>query len=169
MKYGLFCVLTLCLIFGAYQVAQNKIQSPLALTSLKLGMDVTQIEEVFGTPSAQSRNQYTYILEDGSELFITLRDEVVSSAKVKFHHPVKIQDPEMRKLTLVQMDSHNFESNRPSWFFAGNPAEGMIYKITNEGVIESLTWVPPFTYGNNRPKQVQALLRDFQTQQLDKM
>ena len=165
MKYCLFCVLTLCLIFGAYQVAQNKIQSSLSLTSLKLGMTISQVEAAFGSPSAESRNQYTYILEDGSELFVTLRDDVVSSAKVKFHNPVKIQDPEMRKLTLVQMDSHNFESNNPSWFFAGNPAEGMIYKITNEGVIESLTWVPPFTYGNNQPKQVQALLRDFQTQQ----
>ena len=168
MKYGLFCLLTLCLIFGAYQAAQNKIESPLAISSLKLGMDLEQLEEAFGTPSAQSRNQLTYILNDGSELFITLREDVVSSAKVKFHRTIKIQDPDMKKLTLVQMDSHNLDNN-PSWFFAGNPAEGLIYKITNEGTIESLTWVPPFTYGANRPKQVQALLRDFQTQKLSNL
>lgn len=169
MKYALFCVMTLCLIFGAYQTAQKKIEGTLALTSLKLGMSVEQLEETFGTPSAQSRNQLTYILDDGSELFITLREDLVSSAKVKFHREIKIQDPEMRKLTLVQMDSHALEENNPSWFFAGNPAEGLIYKITNQGTIESLTWVPPFTYGSNRPKHLQALLRDFQTQRLSNL
>jgi hypothetical protein len=164
MKYGLYFVITIGLIFGAYQAAQVKIDRPLNLSTLRLGMSMHEIEANFGTPSAQTRNQYTYILDDGSELFITLRDNKISSAKVKFHRTIKIQDPEMRKLTLVQMDSQNFESNQTSWFFAGKPAEGLIYKITSDGLIESLTWVPPFTYQNNRPKHLQALLRDFQTQ-----
>ena len=164
MKYGLFFVLTLCLIWGAHKTAQYKIEHPIAIDSIKLGMSLEQLEDIFGTPSAKSRNQLTFILNDGSELFITLREDLVSSAKVKFHRTIKIQDPEMRKLTLVQMDSHALEENNPSWFFAGNPAEGLIYKITNAGVIESLTWVPPFTYGGNRPKHLQALLHDFQNQ-----
>ena len=164
MKYGLYLLLTLGLVFGAYQAAQNKIERPLNLSNLRLGMTMRDIEHAFGTPSAQTRNQYTYILDDGSELFITLRDQKISSAQVKFHRTIKIQDPEMKKLTLVQMDSQNIESNNPSWFFAGKPAEGLIYKITSEGLIESLTWVPPFTYLNNRPKHLQALLRDFQSQ-----
>jgi hypothetical protein len=165
VKYGSYLILTICLILGAYKVAQNKIDRPLNLDHLRLGMTVRDMESTFGTPSAQSRNQLTYILEDGSELFITLRDEKISSAKVNFHRMIKIQDPEMKKLSLVQMDMHDFTSNRPSWFFAGSPEAGLIYKITSEGIIESLTWVPPFTYGtNNRAKHLGALLRDFQSQ-----
>lgn len=160
----MYIVLTLGLIFAAKQFAQNKIERPLNLSELRLGMTLPEIEAAFGTPSAESRNQYTFILDDGSELFITLRDNKISSAKVKFHRTMKIQDPQMKKLTLVQMDSQNFDSNNPSWFFAGKPEEGLIYKITSDGVIESLTWVPPFTYANNRPKHLQALLRDFQSQ-----
>jgi outer membrane protein assembly factor BamE (lipoprotein component of BamABCDE complex) len=163
MKYGFYLVLTLCLVFGAYQIAQNKMERPLNLDSLRLGMTSQDIEKTFGTPSAESRNQFTYILHDGSELIITLREQKVSSAKVKFHRKIKIQDPEMKKLTLVQMHHSEFENN-PSWFFAGKPEQGLIYKITSEGVIESLTWVPPFSYSSNQPKQLQALLQDFNSQ-----
>lgn len=163
MKYGFYLVLTLCLVFGAYQIAQNKLARPLKLDALRLGMSAREIEKSFGTPSAEARNQFTYILQDGSELLITFRDKKVSSAKVKFHKTIKIQDPEMKKLTLVQMH-HDLATNDPSWFFAGKPEEGLIYKITSEGVIESLTWVPPFTYGSNQPKQLQALLQDFNSQ-----
>jgi hypothetical protein len=169
MKYGFYFVLTLGLIIGAYQAAQNKISGPQNLNTLRLGMTVRDIEQNFGSPSAQSRNQYTYILDDGSELVITLRDEKISSAKVKFHSIVKIQDPEMKKLSLVQMDTHDITDNSPSWFFAGKPEEGLIYKITSEGVIESLTWVPPFTYGSTRPKQLGALLHDFRSQQVSNL
>ena len=164
MKYGFFIILTLCIVFGAYQTAQSKLKRPLDLSSVRLGMTMKELKKNFGTPSAKSRNQLTYIMDDGSELFITLRDKVVSSANVKFHRVVKIQDPQMKELTLVQMDMPQ-DNNSPSWFYAGNPAEGLIYKITTDGIIEGQTWVPPFTYGNNRAKHLQALLQDFQSQQ----
>jgi hypothetical protein len=164
MKYGFYLLLTLTLTLSAYLVAQHKIQRPLELDSIRLGMTVDEIQKTFGTPFAETRNHFTYVLQDGSELFITLRDERVSSATVKFHRTIQIQDPEMKRLTLVQMDQAQQESNNPSWFFAGKPEEGLIYKITSQGLIESLTWVPPFSYGSNRPKQLQALLRDFNSQ-----
>ncbi len=169
MRYGFYFVLVLGLVIGAYQFAQNKISRPQNLTSLRLGMTVRDIEQNFGSPSAQSRNQFTYILDDGSELVITLRDDRVSSAKVKFHKIVKIQDPQMKKLSLVQMDMHDVESNSPSWFFAGKPEEGLIYKITSVGTVESITWVPPFTYNSNRPKHLGALLNDFKSQQVSNL
>lgn len=164
MKYGIYFLLILGLVIGAYCTALQKIESPLKLNNLHLGMDMEELNRSFGSPSAKSRNQITYILDDGSELVITLRDQKVSSATVKFHRLIQIQDPDMRKLSLVQMDTREGEGNRPGWFFAGKPTEGLIYKITTEGVIESITWVPPFSYGNNRPKQLQALLRDFKSQ-----
>lgn len=164
MKYGFIVILAFVLVFTAYHTAQTKLSSPLHLNALKLGMSAEQVSEKFGTPSAQSRNLITYILDDGSELTIVLREEKVSSAKVKFHRTIKIEDPEMRKLTLVQMETIETEENNPSWFFAGSPEEGRIYKITSTGVIESITWVPPFSFGGQKPKQVGALLREFHTQ-----
>jgi hypothetical protein len=164
MKYGFYILITLGFIFGAYQVARNKIEKPLNLSSLKLGMFENEIERIFGTPSAENRNQATYILDDGSELTITYRDKQVSSATVKFHKIVKIQDPEMRKLTLVQMATNDLDSTNPSWFFAGKPEEGLVYKVTSDGIIQSLTWIPPFSANHNQAKHLQALLMDFKSQ-----
>lgn len=163
MKYGISFFLAMAFVVGAYLTAESRIKKPLNLQSLKLGMSLSEVEKLFGTASAHMRNQYTFVLHEGSELTITLRDEKVSSATVKFHQEVKIQDPEMKKLSLVQMDPLQVDSS-PSWFYAGKPEEGLIYKITSRGIIESLTWVPPFTYGSSRPKQLQALLRDFRIQ-----
>ncbi len=168
MKYVFILLVGAGLLGAAYFNAQTKIHQPLNLVSLKLGMTVDQIESVFGVPSAQNRNQLTYIFEDASEMIITLRDDIVASAIVKFHQPVKIEDPQMRQLTLVQMESDTV-SSQPSWFYAGKPEEGLIYKITANGVIESLTWVPPFSYQAKQPKQLQALLRDFQSQNLSNL
>jgi hypothetical protein len=135
------------------------------VSSLKLGMTENQVLKLYGEPFAHNRNLYTYIFQDSSELLITFRDQVVTSAEFKYKNPPKIEDPEMRKLTLVQMQSEENFPSQPKWFFAGKPEDGMIYKITSAGEIESLTWVPPFSYGANRPKQVQALLRDFRVKQ----
>lgn len=164
MKYGFYFVLAMTLIISAYHAAQNKIEQPLKLETIRIGMTNSDIEASFGSPSARARNQTTYILQDGSELVLTFREKLLSSAKVKFHRVIKIQDPEMKKLTLVQMDPDQYESANPSWFFAGKPEEGLIYKITSEGIIESLTWVPPFSVSQNQPKHLQALLQDFNTQ-----
>lgn len=164
MRYGLYLFLALALVGTAYQIAAKKMEQPLNLQTLRLGMSLKDVQKTFGSPSAQHHNQFVFILIDGSELTVTLRDKRVSSATVRFKQLLKIQDPVMRKLTLVQMASHDIETNHPTWFFAGKPEEGLIYKITSEGVIESLTWVPPFSVSQNQPKNLQALLREFQTQ-----
>jgi hypothetical protein len=157
-------------LVSAYYTAQIKLgSSNWDEKSLRLGMSFTQIKNLYGTPFAQNRNRITYILEDSSVLVITLRDETVSSAQLKYRHPLKIEDPEMRKLTLVQMQSEQNDSNQPSWFFAGKPEDGLIYKITSKGIVESLTWVPPFSYGVNQPKELHALLRDFQSRHSTKL
>lgn len=147
----------------AYRSAENKIETPLDLQALHLGMTSDELEDKFGHPDAQNRNQLTYILEDSSKMIVTLRDDVVASARVEFHHPIKIEDPKMRQLTLVQMEADSLNEAEPSWFFAGKPESGLIYKITSAGSVESLTWVPPFSYSRNNPKNLQVLLQDFKT------
>jgi hypothetical protein len=166
MKYLMGIVMAGVMIGVAYYNAQSKIHHTLNLEAVRLGMNVSQIEKSFGVPSSRDRNQLTYIFDDSSVMVLTLRDDKVASATVKFHKPMKITDPEMRKLTLVQMESESLMSDEPSWFFAGKPEEGLIYKITAQGVIESLTWIPPFSYPQNQPKQLQALLQDFRSRQV---
>lgn len=169
MKYTFIFTLILILVGIAYNSAQNKMMHSADLHGLRLGMTLENLQETYGTPSAKNRNRLTYIFDDYSELIVTFRDDVVSSAQLKFHRPIKIEDPKMRQLTLVQMQSDIDNLERPSWFFAGKPEEGLIYKITSEGVIESITWVPPFSYTNNQPKRLQALLQDFKGQHWSKL
>lgn len=169
MKITFIFSLLLAMISFAYISAQQKIKQPVNIQALHLGMTLKGLHQAYGVPSAQNRNRLTYIFEDHSELVITLRDEVVASARLRFQRPLKIQDPKMKQLTLVQMESESASANRPSWFFAGKPEEGLIYKITAEGVVESLTWVAPFSYASNQPKRLQALLRDFQNKHFNKM
>lgn len=164
MKLGVIFTMIFGIILLAYFSALSKQNSPVDLSALHLQMTEKEVEKSFGSPSARERNTLTYILEDSSQLSITLRDDVVASAIVKFHKPLRIGDPQLKQLTLVQMSPEDIQSDDPSWFFAGKPEEGLIYKITQSGSIESLTWVPPFTYSSHQKKNLQALLNDFKSQ-----
>jgi hypothetical protein len=163
----------LAIVFGvitlAYTNANKKLTQKINLESLRLQMTVQELEKSFGSPFSRQRNALTYILEDASQLHITLRDDLVASAIVKFHNPIRIEDPQIRQLTLVQMSPADLQNEDPSWFFAGKPEEGLIYKISQNGVIESITWVPPFSYGRNQAKNLQALLKDFRVQHLSNL
>lgn len=169
MKYGVIFTIILGMIASAYFTAQAKLAQKANLQNLHLNMSLQELEEQFGAPFAQNRNVLTYILEDSSQLFVTLRDELVTSAMVKFHKALKIEDPQLKQLTLVQMNPGDTVDANPSWFYAGKPEEGLIYKITQNGEIETLTWVPPFTYGNNQAKNLQALLMDFKNKHLSNL
>jgi len=169
VKSTFFIVSILALLSFAYFSAQQKLQTSVDVSALKLGMSAKELKKTFGTPSATDRNRLTFIFDDSSELIVTLRDKVVSSAQLKYHGPLKIEDPQLKQLTLVQMESHILDVDQPSWFFAGKPEEGLVYKITSSGLVESITWVPPFTYANHQPKQLKALLRDFHSQHWSKI
>ena len=170
MSKVLFFISSLVLVVGlAYYSAQDKLSQKSNLQALRLGMTSQEIETHFGVPTAQNRNELVYILEDSSELTITLRDNVVTSAKVKFRTPMTVSHPKLKELTLVQMDPTETFSGQPNWFFAGKPEEGLIYKISSEGVVESMTWVPPFSYPHHRPKNVQVLLRDFKSREFSQL
>lgn len=169
IKFILGILVLVGIISSAYVSAQKKIGLRPEPSELRLGMTEEETRSSFGAPTAINRNEWIYIMPDSSELIITLRDHKVTSAKLKYRESVKVTDPELKQLTLVQMDNSPTQSGEPNWFFAGKPEEGLIYKITSAGRIESITWVPRFKYGNNRPKKVQALVRDFNRRELVKM
>jgi hypothetical protein len=157
------------IVSSAYVSAHKKKGLRPEPSQLRIGMTEEETRSNFGAPTAINRNEWIYIMPDSSELSITLRDQKVTSAKLKYREAVKVTDPELKQLTLVQMDNSPTQSGEPNWFFAGKPEVGLIYKITSAGRIESITWVPRFKYGNNRPKKVQALVRDFNRRELVKM
>lgn len=169
MKLGVIFTVIFTIIALAYSTANQTLSKKVNLSSLKLQMTIQEVEQNFGSPFSRQRNVLTYVLEDSSQLMITLRDDVVASAIIKFHHPRRIEDPEMRRMTLVQMSPADIQNENPSWFYAGKPEEGLIYKITQNGTIESMTWVPPFTYANHQAKNLQALVQDFNNQQLSNL
>lgn len=166
MKISLMILAIISIIIFASQGASYRLSHKVNLNELHLNMSLEEVYEKFGTPDSKDRNQLTYILKDASQLHLSLRDDVVSSAVLKYHRPLKLEDAEIRRLTLVQMD--HSEGN-PSWFFAGKPEEGLIYKITSKGEIETLTWVKPFTYGTGQARNLQALLLDFRKYNLTRM
>jgi hypothetical protein len=163
-RLGAMITVILTVFALAYLSARESQGQKVNLSSLRLHMTVSELEKEFGSPFSRQRNVMTYILEDSSQLIVTLRDEVVASAIVKFHKPLQIEDPELKRLTLVQMSPADLQNENPSWFYAGKPEEGRIYKITQEGFVESVTWVPPFTYNNQPEKNLQALVQDFKIQ-----
>jgi predicted ribosomally synthesized peptide with SipW-like signal peptide len=164
MKFIFSILLVVGGISFAYWNAQSKLTNSVNLSSVKLNMSLAEVEETFGRPFAQETNTLTYVLEDSSRLYLSFREDRVASAMVKYHTPIKIEDPKLRELTLIQMSINSASDENPSWFFAGKPEEGLIYKVTQRGEIESLTWVPPFSYGNHSPKHLGALLKDFKNQ-----
>lgn len=164
MKISFIFVAIFVATMGAYYSAKDKMAEVPDLRALHLGMSVGELKNAFGAPVHKHLNQLTYLFADAAQLIITLRDHEVASAQLKFHRPLQISDPQLKTLNLVQMELKNNQDLH--WFFAGNPEEGLIYKITTEGVIESITWVPPFTYQGKAPKQIGALLRDFQDKTL---
>ena len=84
----------------AYWSARNKVNQSIDLTNVRLGMTITDLERNFGNPSDQNRNRLTYVFENNDELIVTLRDEKVANAQIIFRRAMKIEDPEMKKLTL---------------------------------------------------------------------
>ncbi|HLW56787.1 MAG TPA: hypothetical protein VKY27_05345 [Bacteriovoracaceae bacterium] len=165
MKFSFIFVLIFAITVGAYYSAKDKMSAVPDLRALHLGMSKDELKIAFGAPVHKHLNQLTYLFADSAQLIITLRDQEVASAQLKFHRPLKISDPQIKQLNLVQMEFKNNDRDL-SWFFAGDPEEGLIYKITTNGVIESITWVPPFSYQGEAPKRVGTLLRDFQDKTL---
>lgn len=157
-------VLIFAATVGAYHSARDKMSDIPDLRALHLGMSVDELKTSFGAPVYKHLNQLTYLLSDSAQLIVTLRDQEVASAQLKFHRPLKISDPQLKQLNLIQMEFKTHQDM--SWFFAGNPEEGLIYKITTNGVIESITWVPPFGHKGQSTKHVGTLLRDFQDKTL---
>ena len=92
---------------------------------------------------------------------IAVENEQVSAAWLELRQPLKIGDPQFKRLRFVQMGID--ASLSPTWFYAAAADRGRIFKVSQQGLIESITWVKPFAT-DGKARQLQALLRDFTTQ-----
>lgn len=153
--FAVFMVAILALVS-----AQQKMHDYSTLADLRVGLSVDQLG-FLGNPVSVSDREIVYLLPDQSNLVIALSDGAVYSAWLELKTPLKIQDPSLRHLTFVQMRMDDYQS--PTWFYAAAPGEGRIFKVSDQGFIQSITWVKPFT-PDEPSRNLQALLNDFTVQ-----
>jgi len=140
--------------------ARSKLHDYSSLGPLTVGMTVAELE-FLGDPVSASSRELVYLLPDQSSLVIALDEGKVFSAWLELKSPLKIQDPALRNLTFVQMGMD--ESQIPTWFYAAAAGQGQIFKVSEQGFIQSITWVKPFT-AMEPSRNLQALLHDFTVQ-----
>jgi hypothetical protein len=161
MRRWIFCALSLvCVAVAALWSAQSKMHDYSALSPLQVGLSEEQLT-FLGRPASLTARERIYVLPDQSNLIVTIHDGVVFSAWLELKSPLKIQDPSLRHLTFVQMGMD--DSQARSWFYAAAPGEGRIFKVSDQGYIQTITWVKPFAK-DGAGRNLQALLREFETQ-----
>lgn len=152
---------TLFLVVGlAWFSARLKMHDYSTLSPLKVGMHVSELS-FLGEPTSTSDIEQTYVLPDQSTLVVAIDAGQVYGAWLELKTPLKVQDPSLRHLTFVQMGVD--EAQAPTWFYAAAPGEGRIFKVSDQGFIQSITWVKPFT-PHGPSHNLQALLQDFTVQ-----
>ncbi len=148
-------------IFGlaalALWSAQNKIHDYSSLDSLRVGLSVEDLD-FLGSPVSTSNRENVYLLGDQSTLVVRFEDNVITAASLQLKQPLKIEDPQLKKLRFVQMGMDAAQS--PTWFYAAAADQGKIFKVSGNGLVESVTWIKPFSPAGPS-RQLQALLREF--------
>lgn len=148
------------LVIVALWSAQSKIHDYSSLAPLHVGLKVEELS-FLGEPNSATERELVYILPDQSTLVVALEDGVVSAAWLDPRQPLKIEDPQFKQLRFVQMGVDAALS--PTWFYAAAADRGRIFKVSQQGVVETITWVKPFSPAGPS-RQLQALLREFTTQ-----
>lgn len=164
LKFVFYSIFIVLIGLSAFKSAEKKLRISSDFDFIRSGISIRELEKKVGQPLSIEKNENVYILDDGSELRVTVNEGKLLKANLKFNHLLKIQDPKIKGLTLVQIQPDPYEIQNTSWFYAGDPNRGMIYKVSSKGFIEGISWLPPFHYPDHRPKQLQALLQDFRTQ-----
>jgi hypothetical protein len=151
----------LLLAVGAMISAQQKMNDYSLVDQLRVGQSIDEIG-FLGAPSLVSEKERIYQLPDHSTLIIATDGLKVLAAFLELRQPLHIEDPQLKNLKFVQMGVDAGLS--PTWFYAGAADEGRVYKVSAQGLIESISWVKPFAAAGPQ-KQLQALLREFTYQQ----
>jgi hypothetical protein len=140
--------------------AQSKIHDYSSLAPFHVGLTTEELE-FLGTPHSATERELVYLLPDQSTLVVALEDNKVAAASLELRQPLKIEDPQLKQLRFVQMGMD--AAMNPTWFYAAAADRGRIFKVSEQGLIESITWVKPFSPAGPS-RQLQALLREFNTQ-----
>lgn len=148
------------IIFAAIFSARHKAHDYQTIDGLRVGLHQSELS-FLGKPASASKRELIYLMPDQSRLLVMLHDGFVTSAWLQLKQPLKIEDPQFKRLRFVQMGVDG--SLNPTWFYAGAGDQGKIFKISQAGLIESITWVRPFEHAGPS-RQLQALLREFSGQ-----
>ncbi len=153
-------ITVMTIVTAAILSARQKSHNYQSLEGLRVGLRVEELA-FLGRPASASARERIYLLPDQSKLIVMLHDDFVTSAWMQLKQPLKIEDPQFKRLRFVQMGVDG--SLNPTWFYAGAGDQGKIFKISQTGLIESITWVKPFEHAGPS-RQLQALLQEFSVQ-----
>ena len=158
MRHWMTGAIILCLVgFLSFLSAQNKVNDYSLVESLRVGTPVTELG-FLGHPLSMNQKERIYQLPDYSSLVIHSDGEKVTGAWLQLKQPMRIDDPTIKQVQFVQLEMDN--ALVPTWFYAGAADEGRIYRVSEQGLIESISWVKPFNALGPKQK-LQALLKEF--------
>ncbi len=137
--------------------AQNKVNDYSLVENLRVGTPLNELG-FLGHPLSMNQRERVYQLPDYSSLVIHTDGEKVTGAWLQLRQPMRIEDPIIKQAQFVQLGMDH--ALAPTWFYAGAADEGRIYRVSEQGLIESISWVKPFNALGPKQK-LQALLKEF--------
>lgn len=137
--------------------AQNKVNDYSLVEGLRVGAPLDQLG-FLGLPLSVKERERVYQLPDFSTLVIHTDGQIVTGAWLQLKQPLRIENPSIKQVQFVQLGMDH--ALAPTWFYAGAADEGRIYKVSEQGLIESISWVKPFNALGPKQK-LQALLKEF--------
>ena len=156
-----FFIATLLFVSVTLWSAQEKVAHFDQLKSLRVGQKIEELQ-FLGPPISEDDRERIYLLSNSSTLVVSTFDNKVVGAWLTLKTPVKIEDGgEWGELEFVQV---NLKEENPTWFFAGSPTDGRVFKVNQNGFIEAITWVRPFS-SIYPQKKLQALYKEFSVNQ----
>lgn len=155
-----FCC-ALAIVLTALWSAQQKMNDLDQVKQINVGAPVSSLNHL-GEPVSVSSSERMYFLNNGSTLVVSVFQHTITGAWLNLKNPISIQDEHLKSLRFVQVGVD--ESLRPTWFYAGLPGDGRVFKVVQNGLIHSITWVRPFGQKES-PRQLQALYKEFTSHQ----
>ncbi|MBL7663596.1 MAG: hypothetical protein JNM93_00570 [Bacteriovoracaceae bacterium] len=129
---------------------------------LKVGLSSSEIVEKLGQPVKTEQHSWHYKLENKSMLILTIKENKLKGAVLKFTDPQNFDLVAHTEKEMVKIGEGNSPQNdNQKWVLIGIPEKGKLWKILEDKSVESISWIRPFKSETPR-KNPETLLAEFQ-------
>lgn len=154
-------VLILGLFTTIYRANSNKIDLN-ELDFIKVGVESAPVMDRLGQPFRVERDSWYFKLQNKSILILTLKKDQIESAVLKFSAPQNFSVYSDEKEALVKIgEGSSTIAESHKWFFIGIPEKGKLWKVLDNGTVESISWIKPFNSKAPR-KNYETLMTEIQ-------